>query len=363
MPTEFKSPDLARWREDVLRITGSFLVPQEIKTLLVIQPASSGDIALATTVIARVKAENPQCRVTIIARKATASLIPLCPDVDAVELISPEVYALSRKKVLEHFAGRADRVVHIWCFGEPWEMGMTYNLLETMYLLAGWPTPPERPASLKMRPTRNDRTIEEILEPLLKPAALLKNNLNWKVKAFQRLLQHIKNAVKARRIKGSLVYTASLQFWAALTRFGPIFSGVPAPGTARYVILSMDCISLVPPPRHLAPLIVAKLKEAGWTVLQNLVGRDEMIPGVIPLYCSYDDFLQLREHGIPMIGWRSGLCDLAAAAESAPLVVLFPREAFLCGFAEMGIRGKILEVTYFSDESLDWPRLLDHIAG
>ena len=373
MTPALPGPDPVRWSEDVTRIVGRFLVPQEIRSILIIQPAASGDIALTTTLIAQIKRLNPRCHVTLAMRAATVPVAAMCPEIDALEVISLELALRGRRETLQYFAGRADMVVHCWYFGEHPELGQHYNLRETIYLLAGWPTPPDRPASIRLQASRSDRSGGEILRAVLSRSGRWPTCRRWIGNAWREILFCLGEVLKGKKPLGKSGLRSSLYLFLRVIKGTRQLLGMrPPPGLSRCVMLSFGAFSLGPPPAGMAALLVQKLSDAGWTVLQNLGGPSEpLVPGAVPLCCSYDDFLQLRHGGIPLVSWRSGICDVAAAVESVPMVALYPplipphpRPCLeLFGFESMGIRGDILDLACPSTESMDWPRLIGHLDG
>jgi hypothetical protein len=347
---------------------GRFLVPEEIESLLIIQPAASGDVALTTTLIARVKALNPQCHITLMTRAATASVAALCLDVDAKEVLPVELESAGRRQILQHFADRANQVVYCWYLREESDLGTRYNLRETIYLLAGWPTPPDRPAPIRLKAPAVGRSGEEILRSLLSRPGRWLTCRRWMVRAGREFCFSVVRLAKKRQVKDSGLRSSLQKFFRVAKHSCRVLARKSPPKNSRNVVLALTALSLAPPPSDLAVDLVQRLKKAGWTVLQNLgLPSEALIPGTVPFCCPYDDFLRIRESGVPLVGWRSGLCDLAAAVDFVPMVILYPAPSDSCFFPHstsleaLGVRGDFLEMVCPSAESLDWPRLIDYL--
>jgi hypothetical protein len=96
----------------------------------------------------------------------------------------------------------------------------------------------------------------------------------------------------------------------------------------------------------------------------------QALSGTTPLVCNYQEFCALRHIGLPFVGWRNGLCDIAAAFP-APMVVLYPPKAEvfpqslldLFGLATMKVARSVLEIVCANAENLDSTKWLSFLES
>lgn len=359
------SLDIDLWQNEVKQRVGFFLKPREIRSLLVIQPAASGDVALTSTLISQVKENNPQCHVTLLTRGSTAHVAGFCPWVDSVEVIAPELLLLGRRELLQRFATGADAVVHTWYFSEDQDLGARYNLLETIWLLAGWPHPPIRPVTVNLQVPGERRDIDGILDSVIGIRAMLR----WTQTPLAEIAFCLKQMLAGKIARETGLRASVHKFLHSIRSISQILRSTFIVPKRGYVIISLSAFSVAKPPPEFGFILVQKLKMAGWIVLHNVLDPFESLAGTIPLVCTYADFLWLRKNGIPLVAWRSGLCDIAVSAKNVPIVALYPRNTSphprpiieLFGFKSMGIRANCLDLICDSIELLDWKILLRHL--
>ena len=366
------SIDLERlgWNDEVRARVTNPLKPETLRSVFIIIPGNSGDVALATSVVRFIKDRNPQCVVSFAVKRSNIPLLKLCPGVDeAIELPAPGANP-SRQNYLARFAGRADAVIYPICLFEDIFLLRRFNFLETIWLLSGveggmpetphklWLSPPHDPgiavqvlnrclsdsfeSSLKVRANRQPR---EIVGQLFRQRKV--RNIGWKSRG--KLLRHV--AYLRQLASKTVIEDAKRQF----------------------VIVSSEANAMSPPPKMLFERVIRLLQSRGRIVLQNVLDPLHAAPGTVPLVCSYEEFLCLREADIPFVGWRSGLCDIAAASQ-APMCVLYPSSMDGCsvglqancevpiksfGFNAMNIDANCAEVVDDGAEDID----LKLIAG
>lgn len=351
------------WDRLVRERVGEPLRPERLGSLLVVVPAASGDVALATTVIRHVKNANPDCRVSFATRRANIPLIKMCPGVSDVVEVPHETSplgghqwdALSRRSLLKTYAGRADAVVSTCFFPE--DVGLLtehhLNALEAIWLLTGVP------GGMPREPQRV--WLQSPLAPAEAPA-VIRRSLGRPARAelvsrgLRRLPESLGAVVRARSLKGSRIKTVP----ADLYRVSRSLIETARPMHRRrlngdsldrdFVILSTEATSLPAPPRGVVGALVRMLQKDGRTVLHNVRDPLHAAPGAAPLVCTYPEFVCLREAGVPFVGWRNGLCDIAAAAP-APMCVFSPPEhdwhrdvQAMFGFGAMNVAVDCLEV-------------------
>ncbi len=357
------------------------LHPERLKSLMVIVPAASGDVALSTTLIRHVKRINPNCRVTFATRKANISLIRLCPGVDEIVELAfvPRLPGghdwnqWSRRQELADHAGKADDVVCVISFPEDVDLLERHglNILESIWLLAGVTggMPPEPQRVWLEAPTGGNIAADTVERSLTTRA-----QISLAARSVTRLTQGAASLKRFGTLRGSGIkqYFGDLQ---SLSNLGEIRRARQRHCLAttflaeQFVILSTEATSLPPPPDSVVRALVAMLRGAGRTVLHNVRDPLRAAPGTVPLVCGYPEFVALREAGVPFVGWRSGLCDIAAAS-TVPMCVLNPPkneigldmiEAF--GLASMNAAANCLDIVCEDVDDLNQNEILNHIQG
>lgn len=360
------------WETEVRRRVGEPLRLPSLSSLLIAVPGASGDVGLSTVLVRYVKDMNPSCHVTYATTAANVPIVKMCPGVDAVlEMPADRRLRQSRRSLLREYAGSAEAVIVPVCFPEDADLMLRYNLIETMWILAG---------------ARQDQ-IPPTMRPWL--CAPLPSG-GWQCVVARHLdwTRTARNALKA--LASSIIDDVRALAWCWVERSlrTPSLAGccttlrniaslrvschsggrLTDSACSRCVILATDANSIPGASPEVAESLCRSLRCAGWTVLHNVVSPLHAIKGAVPLTCSYTEFLQLRLLGVPFIAWRSGLCDLATAA-SAPMCVVYPavrvygrspREAF--GFREMGIGTNVLELECDSNGRLPVDAMLQHIS-
>lgn len=254
------------WSAEVERRVGGFLNLNNVSNLLMVVPGASGDIALATTAIRHIKSVRPDCEITIGVRDHLKHVARLCPGASNVISLAFDEHWDKRSLLLSHYRKLVDCVVVVGIYSEDMDLltKCGLSLVDTMWLLSGLPKSTQ---SLKIwLECRDDRKEKEFF-----------------------------GSEKA-------TYSTPLD-------------------VKRDIIISTDARSLQAMPIALTHDFVAILKGAGLTVFHNVLREADAMPGTIPLICSHEEFLAFRNRGFAYAGWRSGLCDIAAAS-SAPMLVL-----------------------------------------
>ncbi|TLD68434.1 glycosyltransferase family 9 protein [Phragmitibacter flavus] len=312
-----------RWRAEIKKRVGGFLDIKSLRSLFVMVPGVSGDVCLTTPLLRHVKEQNPDCHVTFVTNEVTFGVAKLCPYIDEIALLpSAKVHNFSRNWLVEHFAGRADAVIYPNCVRQDVDLLETYNAVEVIWLIAGIEGGvPEEGVRFWLDVPGPRRSIEEVLRtctghgltyPLVKKRlTTLANGVMMVARRAMFDRTHLPIAIKHVRHE--------LSKWA---KPAPAKRLKPMEGS-RYVLLGTGAKSLRAPTPELINEMVRMLSEAGFTVLHNVLDPFEAAPDTIPLLCSHEEFLRLRLAGVPFVGWRSGLCDIAAAAP-APMCVLYP---------------------------------------
>jgi hypothetical protein len=355
-----------------LRPVGT-LMPEALESVFLIVPGSSGDVILATTVVRYIKDRNPRCRVVCAVKRSNLPLVTLCPGVDEAVEWPKESPAnpRSRRFSLARYADRAGAVLYPICDPEDMDLLLRYNFLETIWLLAGIPNGlPTEPQRLWIEPPDDPATLERVLgrcfhrrhasqllgavgrQPGKPFGTALRTrtvrNAGWTLipKSVLNLLQ---NAAYVRRLRPPTVSELA----------------------ARLVIVSSEANMFPLPAKGLFEAIIRYCRSQGRIVLQNVLDPAQAAPGTVPLICSYHEFLCLRSAGIPFIGWRSGLCDIAATV-ATPMCTVYPSSFVGCGdliqatmevptesfgFAAMGIATDGVEIVCDSAADLDYEKL------
>lgn len=317
------------WDRELQERVGQPLKPERIQSLLVILPGASGDVALSTTVIRYVKQANPQCRVIYATRKANITVAQLCPGVaETIELPNEAIGSLSRRRYLDQFAGFADAVVCPSCVPDDMNLLNHCNLVETLWLLSGVESRvPQKPSQ------KPQQVWLEAGADVESAVAVIGRSLAQRTELMQAAARQtalaVKDVARPRFLRGSGV-RKHLRNVPLLLRLG--LEAASPRHTRRlrggslsksFVILSTQANSLSGPPAGVTRALIRALRRDGRTVLHNVLDPCQAVPGTVPLVCSYAEFLALRQGGMPFVGWRSGLCDIAAAAP-APMCVLYP---------------------------------------
>lgn len=344
------------WEAEVLRRAGGFLEVSRLESLLIIVPGVSGDVALSTTLIREVKRLNPRCRIHFGTNRETVGVARLCPGVEDILVLPPvKRHLYSRGGLLRQYAGCADRVVYASCVREDVDLLARYSPVEALWLLAGMRHMPEERMRLWLEPPADGRPVDDILRDSA-GEGLTPSRLSRRAAATVRSLLRCGRRMMLDRTHLPAALAAArkaLGQWKSR----PARSAPGCPANGPMVILGTGARSLQGPGGHLIEAMVDVLRRAGYTVLHNVLEPSEAATGTVPLTCSHGDFLRLRQEGIPFVGWRSGLCDIAAAAD-APMCVMYPAEGAyvrrpieLFGFESMRIEAKCLE--FVCDEPSD----------
>ena len=357
--------DLEWWNDQVKRRTAGPLDPPALRSLLALFPTGGGDFVLVTTLFRYVKLLNPRCVISVALKPANVPMARCCPLVDHVFPLTPEQLAAHEAHTLApSLAGQADAVLDLIRDDARELMHDGLTLLQAFWLLAGAPPPPRdagpiqltvppaSPASpaLPALPTGNP------LRPWLGAATTVRRVAGAAVVGGRALADVVRQPrvrntglkVAARR-SGNLLRSAAATI--GVNSNAPNFRGI---------ILSTTSASLKLMPPAFARRLVRLLRDDGWTVFANTADLSNVPDGTLPLMCSHAEFLQLRAAGVPFVGWRSGLCDVAAAASGVPMCVFYPPHSFWSarpiesyGFASMGIRATCMdiEVDKFDDRA------------
>ncbi len=359
------------WNRDVYERVGTPLHPEAVRSVFIIVPGSSGDVALATTVVRHIKDRNPDCRISFASKRANLPLLRMCPGIDEV-VESPTVtfdVTPARRIWRERYSGRAEVVIHPVCLFEDQGLMRRYNFLETIWLLSGvpdgmpdgphrlWLTPPPNSAELAAGAIRRSLGAEGF-------SALVAQARAERGKILKRMVEYrnVKNA-------GWKLPVRLRKHAEFVKQIGDI--GDPLNAAERFVIVSNEAGAVPPAPEGLFEEIVRFLRSRGRIVLQNVLDPLKALPGTVPLKSSYEEFVSLRAEGIPFVGWRSGLCDIAAASQ-APMCVLYPPRiddfwigmAVNCetclksfGFGSMNIAANCVEADCYGVQDLDLSKL------
>ena len=371
-PEWLKEHRVWEWNRDLRERVGEPLRPEALNSVFIVVPGSSGDVALATSVVRWVKERNPDCKVSFASKRANLSLLEMCPGVDEI-VESPTVtfdVTPARRIWRERYAGRADVVIHPICLFEDQALMRRYDFLETMWLLSGVPDGmPQGPHRLWMEPPDAAATAARVLTRCV--SARYADELS--AEARRRPGKTLGDVVRKRTLSNvGWTFPMKLRRHAAFVRtvaaqFGP----ADATDARRFVILSNEAGAVPPAPPGLFEEIVRFLRAQGRVVLQNVLDPARALPGTVPLVCSYPEFLSLRQAGVPFVGWRSGLCDIAAAAP-APMCVLYPPRVDGCwigmmvncetilksfGFGSMNVAANCIEFDCYSAEDVDFEKL------
>ena len=389
------------------------LVPAKIEDLSIVVPGNSGDVALCTSVVRFVKRRNPSCKVSFITIRQNAALIQLCPGVDRVVVMPSQDYlSQSRKRLLVEFSAERGTVISTVNWSDDYDLLGTYNLHESIWLLAGlsradylrsagdrlWLDPPVRSEPLAFRPDAFRDAKPAFLPAMVKrylvtrmrtpdvteravgagavdatPAKATDNvrsatppGAKWRLR--RRLLslgnKILRNVPALARVD---LVAPLLKMFCMPDRNGQVRTFDRAP--YKHVILSDDSQSQGRLHPVVVTLLVAVLRQGGWRVLHNVRDPALAFPGTTPLICSYPEFVALRAAGHPFVGWRSGLCDVAACSR-APMVVLYPAKTQvnrpvieLFGFRRMGFGDFCLDVLCDKLRTMPFRHILQHIEG
>lgn len=363
----------ALWDHEVRERVGEPLHVDRIRSLLLMNTGNSGDAALTTTLFRHVKTANPDCRITFATSRRLHPVARLCPGVDEVVALpdDPSV-AWNRRSYCDHFAGHSDAIafVNIAPDDEDLIKSHGFNLLETIWLLAGVPGGmPARPQRIWLATGADPAALRAALRRGQGGRTHMRLVRNGAAKIARAAL----TALRSRSLRGS-GFKAALSNLPRLARIG---AGLVSPQHRRrlranapgrdFVILSTEAGTLSDVPAGLTEALVRMLREDGRTVLHNVRQAEQAAPGTVPLICAYPEFLSLREAGVPFVGWRSGLCDLAANAP-APMCVLYPaaHERWpdplgQSGFRPMNVECDCLEFVCRKPEDIDGHALLTHL--
>jgi hypothetical protein len=375
-----KTEKVAEWNRFIQdRVQGPLrpvgpLLPETLGSVLIIVPGSSGDVILATTVVRYIKDRNPQCRVSFAVKRSNLPLVALCPGVDeAVEWPKESpINPRSRRLNLARNSGQADVVLYPICDPEDMDLLLRYNFLETIWLLAGIPDglPPE-PQRLWINPPDDPDTADRVLHRCFgrhHAAQLL-------AEVSRQPGKPVRTALRDRKVRNAgwkLIPRSILRLLRNAAYVGRL-GGRPAVSEAaeKLVIVSSEANMFPPPTRGLFEAIIRFFRAQGRVVLQNVLDPAHAAPGTIPLICSYREFLCLRSVGIPFVGWRSGLCDIAATTP-APMCTVYPSSFAGCGyliqatmekptesfgFAAMNIATTSIEIVCDTAADLDYEQL------
>lgn len=313
------------WNQELQERVGQPTKPERIQSLLVIVPGASGDVALSTTVIRYVKQINPQCRVIFATKRANIAVAQLCPGIaEIIELPNEAIGSLSRRRSLSQFAGFAEAVVYPSCVSEDIDLLKHCTLLETLWLLSGVEGGmPREPQQVWLEANAEVESASAVVGRSLAQHPKLMRA------AARHAVQAAKDIARPRTLRGSGV-RKRFQDLALMLRHG--LEAASPRHTRRlqrgslsksFVILSTQANSLSGPPLGVTDTLIRALRRDGRTVLHNVLDPYQAARGTVPLICSYAEFLALRQAGMPFVGWRSGLCDIAAASP-APMCVLYP---------------------------------------
>lgn len=322
MPESVKEMRVTEWNRDLYERVGQPLQPEELESVFIIIPGNSGDVALATSVVRWIKGRNPRCRVTMAVKRSNLPLTRMCPGVDeAVETPTlPFDKVPGRSAYLTQHAGRAQAVLYPICVFEDMGLLRRYNFLETIWLLSGVPDGmPDGPQRLWLTPPNPEETAARVLGRCLSEdfaAALAAEAHRQPGKIARHLL--LKRTVRNAGWKN----TGRLRGYASYIRSLPP-RAEPLDAANQFVIVSNDANAVPEPPDGLFEAVVQFFRSQGRVVLHNVLDPIHALPGTVPLMCTYQEFLSLRQAGVPFVGWRSGLCDIAASSP-APMCVLYP---------------------------------------
>ena len=195
---------------------------------------------------------------------------------------------------------------------------MILNLLETIWLLAGVaegiPPQPQR-VWLQSIPDAGGRTQH----PPQLPCSGHRRRRPWlrpqrrSAPACERFFRHARytgvfsGQGPLRRGDGS---GESVKSWTPVSQRKPDAERMGE----QFVILSTQSATLPSPPAEVVRMMVRLLRASGRTVLHNVRTPLDAATGTLPLLCTYKEFLCPARAGIPFVGWRNGLCDIAAAS-------------------------------------------------
>lgn len=314
---------MATWNRLVEERVGRPLAPETLGSVLIIVPGSSGDVALATTIVRWIKQRNPRCRVAFAVKRSNLPLLEMCPGVDeAVEIPTLHFRDVpGRRTYLAEFAGRADAVLYPVCVFEDLDLLRHWNFMEALWLLSGVPdgVPAER-LKLWQEPPDAAATATRVLKRVL--STDFADELA--ARARRQPAEVARHIIRERTVK-----SAGWKNAGRLARHAAFLRTLTAQGTVaeaparKYVIMSSDAQTVPAPEPGLFEALIQFLQSRGRIVLQNVIDPVHALPGTVPLLCSYPEFLSLRAVGVPFIGLRSGLCDIAAASPT-PMGVLYP---------------------------------------
>ena len=362
---------LVEWNRLVRERVGEPLRPEQLDSVFIVVPGSSGDVVLATSVVRWVKERNPNCKVSFAVKRANLPLLHMCPGVDEKIEFVPEtpMYPRSRRRRLAEYAGRADAVIYPVCDPEDMDLLQRLNFLETLWLLSGVPDGmPPGPHRLWMEPPDAAATAARVLARTL--SADFADALA--ARARRQPAEVARHVLRTRSFSNAgWKNTPRLLRYAASVRKLAAGSGGPSDPAGRFVIVSSEAYMYPAPPGGLFKKIIGVLRSQGRIVLHNVLDVINAAPGTVPLVCSYPEFLSLRQAGVPFVGWRSGLCDIAAASP-APMCVIHPGTFAGCntqiqanmtwpiesfGFGAMNVAANCLELVCDSVEDLDAAKL------
>lgn len=366
----FAEKKAAAWNRHIHERLAEPLRPETLKSVLLIVPGSSGDAVLATTLIRWIKERNSRCRVLFAVKKSVLPIAEMCPGVDEAFECAPKpmMDPFSRWHSLAENEGRADVVAYPICDPEDMDLLRWYNFMETIWLLAGVEGGvPHSPLKLWLEAPDAAATAERVLGRCVSAdfaAALAAQARRQPAAVFSHLLHKRtirnagwKNGARLRR------YASEVRRLSA--------QGLSADPAKRFVIISNEANAFPAPAKGIFEAIIQFMRERGRVVLQNVLDPIHALPGTIPLVCTYEEFLSLRTVGIPFVGWRSGLCDIAAAAP-APMGVLCPSSFKGCvlkmravmekpldsfGFASMNVETDCVELVCDNTADLDFEKL------
>jgi hypothetical protein len=339
----------SEWERDVLQRAGGFLEPARLKSLLVIVPGVSGDVALSTTLIRAVRKQSPACRILFATDADMVPVARLCPAVDDILVLPPmKKHGYSRTHLLEQYRGQASAVVYASCIREDIDLLERYTPVEALWIVSGMRQRPQGKLRLWIKPPVENRTAEDVLNERaghhLTPEVFTHRAATW-ARAALRYGKATLLRTGRRAVAGAALRNEWAKWSPKPSRRNPLLSE-----TDRLVVLSTGSHFLQPPSQDMVTAMVDLLNGAGWMVLHHVLDPKEAAVGTIPLVCDDADFLRLREAGIPFVGWRSGHCDIAAGS-SAPMCVFYPAEGpfvrpplEILGFESMNIQANCLEV-------------------
>ncbi len=358
------------WDEWVQERVGKPLCPKFTQSVLIIAPGASGDVVLNTTLVRHIKAVNPGCFISFATKRVNIPLVNMCPGIDQiVELPDEPLAVLSRQRHLKMFEGSADAVVYTQCFPEDIDLltDSDFDLLQSIWLLAGEPLDSRQ--KLWIETSADSPNALTVLSRVLGP----QTRKGLAEKGAARVRESLSAFIKSRSFKGSRVRTLPsdlLRVWgAAVETSKPIHTRRlrKAAVSRDFVLLGSQSNSLPGPPEGFVDTLVRMLQGDGRTVLHNVLSPCDAAPGTVPLICSYEEFICLRQSGIPFVGWRSGLCDIAAVAP-APMAVFYPPgDDFFAsplktfGFGSMNIAADCLELVCRSVSDVVQSNLVPHL--